>query len=428
MVRQLLPISALLLGTAFLFFAGGVNALILPVRGGAEGFSAFTLGLLGTGWAIGYVLGCIFTPKFVSKVGHIRAFSVVSAFASLAILGSLVLVTPYAWIPLRALSGFCFAAAAMIIESWLGERADASSRGRVFGIYTMINLIGTTAGQMVIPFGDASGYLFFVVGAMFYCLALVPTAVSSSASPAPLSSVKLDLRALWRNSPVAVFAVFMVGISNGSFGTLAAVYADKIGLVLTSVALFASVPILSGALIQIPIGYFSDRMDRRRVLLVIALAAVIADICFIVIAPESRLVNLIFVGFFGAAIFGMYPVIVAHANDHAPAGSAIQVSGGLLLVFGVGCIFGPLISGFAMAEFGSSGLFMTSFAAHVLIVLFTIWRIAKSAPVAEADKVAFVAAPLARTTTPETVAMQFEEPQADSIAGNDPAEGVKKEG
>ena len=409
MVRQLLPISALLLGTASLFFAGGVNALILPVRGGAEGFSAFTLGLLGTGWAIGYVLGCIFTPKFVSNIGHIRAFSVVSAFAAIAILGSLVILSPYAWVPLRAISGFCFAAAAMIIESWLGERADASSRGRIFGTYTMINLLGTTAGQMVIPLGDTNGYLFFVVGAMFYCLALVPTAVSSSASPTPLSKVSLDLAGLWRNSPVAVFAVFMVGISNGSFGTLAAVYADRIGLVLTSVALFASIPIMTGALVQIPVGYFSDRMDRRKVLLVIALSAVVADVCFIAIAPESRLLNLMFVGFFGAAIYGMYPVIVAHANDHAPAGSAIQVSGGLLLVFGVGCIVGPLLSGVAMAQFGTSGLFMTSLVAHALIVAFTVLRIKRSAPVAEADKVAFVASPLARTTTPETIAMQFED-------------------
>ena len=409
MIRQLLPISALLLSAAFLFFAGGINGLILPVRGNQEGFSAFSLGLLGTGWAIGYVTGCLLTPRFVSKVGHIRAFSVVAAFAALAILSSLLFVSPQAWIPLRALSGFCFAAAAMIVESWLGERADASSRGRIFGVYTMVTLAATTMGQMALPFGDSAGFLFFVLAAMFYCLALVPTAASSSASPNPLAKVNLDLKGLWKNSPVAFFAVFMIGVSNASFGTLAAVYADRIGMVVTGVALFASIPILTGALVQMPIGYFSDRMDRRKVLLFVVLTGIVADLCFITFQPESRQINMILVGFFGAAIYGMYPLIVAHANDHAPAGTFIQVSGGLLLVYGIGSIIGPLVSGFGMAQFGASGLFMTSLAAHLLIATYTIWRIAQRPPVEDAEKGAFVSSPRTITSTPETAALQTEQ-------------------
>jgi MFS family permease len=406
MFRQLLPISALLLGAAFLFFAGGINGLILPLRGNHEGFSAFSLGLLGTGWAIGYVAACLVTPKFVAKIGHIRAFSVVSALAALAILASLLLISPQAWVPLRAVSGFCFAAAAMIVESWLSERADVSARGRIFGIYTTVTLAATTMGQMVLPFGDTASFLFFVIGAMFYCLALVPTAVSSSASPNPLAQVNLDLRGLWENSPVAVFAVFMIGISNASFVTLSAVYADRIGLALSDIALFASIPILTGAVVQMPIGYLSDKLDRRKVLLIVVFAATVADLCFITLQPESRLTNMMLVGIFGAAIFGMYPVIVAHANDHAPEGTAIQVSGGLLLIFGIGSITGPIISGLGMAQFGSSGLFMTSFAAHLCIATYTIWRIVKRAAVDVSEKGEFVASPRTILSTPETVAMQ----------------------
>ena len=275
MVRQILPISALLLGSAFLLFAGGVNGLILPVRGTQEGFSSFSLGLLGTGWAIGYVSGCIMTPGLVAKVGHIRSFSVMAAFAAIAILASVLLVTPWAWIPLRAISGFCFAGAAMIVESWLGERAEPSTRGRIFGVYTMVNLLATTGGQMTLTVGGTGGFAFFALGAIFYCLALVPTAISSTASPKPLVKVRLDIGALWRNSPIAVFAVLMVGISNSAFGTLAAVYAGRVGLVVTSIALFTSVPILMGALAQIPVGYLSDRLDRRKVLIGIAAVAIL---------------------------------------------------------------------------------------------------------------------------------------------------------
>ena len=416
MFRQYLPISALLLGSAFLLFAGGINSLILPVRGSAEGFSAISLGLLGTGWAFGYVSGCMITPRLVARVGHVRSFGVMAALAAISILASLILLTPWAWIPLRAIAGFCFAGAAMIVESWLNDRVDKSSRGKVFGLYTMVNLFASTGGQMSLTLGDTTGFLFFVLGAIFYCLALVPTAISSTATPKPLVNVRIDLKTLWKNSPVAVFGVFLVGISNSAFGTLAAVYAERIGLVLTTIALFTSIPILAGALSQIPVGILSDRMDRRKVLIGIAAIALGADLAFILLQPESRMVNLALAAIFGGAIFAMYPVILAHANDHAAEGTSIQTSGGLLMVFGFGSIIGPLAAGVGMARIGVSGLFITSIAAHALLIAFAVWRISVRAPVGDAQKGHFVAAPPARLATPETAVFAKGEVTADALS------------
>lgn len=405
MLANVLPISALLFGSALLMFAGGVNGLILPVRGTAEGFSAFSLGLLGTGWAIGYVAGCLRMPRLVSKVGHIRSFAVLAAIAAISILMSLLLMTPWAWIPLRAVSGFCFAGAAMIVESWLNERSEAATRGRIFGIYTMINLGASTLGQLSLTFGKSSTDTFFVVGAIVYCLALVPLAISSTATPKPLVSVRLDVRALWRNSPVAVFAVMMVGVSNGAFGTLAAVYAGKVGLVLGGVALFASIPILAGAASQIPVGYLSDRRDRRMVLAGLALVALAVDLLFILLMPTAPSINLILVALYGAPVFAMYPVITAHANDHAAPGTYIQTSGGLLMVYGIGSIFGPLAAGWAMSAAGARGLFLVSLCAHVLIVSFTLWRMRMRAAVPEDQKGSFQVSAPGRSITPETAVL-----------------------
>lgn len=402
MTRHILPIAALLLGSAFLLFAGGINALILPVRGAGEGFSSFSLGLIGTGWAVGYVAGCVLTPALVARVGHIRSFSVMSAIAGLAVLLSLLMITPSAWIPLRAMSGFCFAGAAMIVEGWLSERSDAQSRGTVFGIYMTINLVATTAGQMVLTTGDPMGYFFFVLAAMFYMLALIPTAVSSSATPKPLIQARLDLSELYRNSPVAMFSAFFVGISNSAFGTLAAVYATGIGLDLNSVALFASLPILAGAVAQLPTGVVSDRIDRRLVLSVTALVALAADMAFIVSRPEDATAALIPVAILGAAIFTMYPLLLAHANDHASPDEYVLTSGGLLLVFGIGAIFGPLIAGVAMEAMGQWGLFATTACAHAAIALYALWRVVVSKPVPQEEKAVFVAQPLARASTPQT--------------------------
>ena len=405
MIRNLLPLAALLMGSAFLLFAGGVNSLILPVRGEIEGFTAASLGMLGTGWALGYVAGCLRTPALVARVGHIRAFGAMCAIAAIAVLMSLVLISPWVWIPVRALSGFCFAGAAMIVESWLNERTDAASRGRVFGIYTMVNLGATTAGQMVLTLGDPSGYFFFVLAAMIYCLALLPTAISATTTPKPLASVSLDLRALWRNSPIAVFAILMVGISNASFGTLAAVYGARIGLELSSIALFASIPILAGALSQVPVGIASDRYDRRVVLVVIASIAVIADGLFLFGGFTTPGVVMTVAALFGATVYAMYPVIVAHASDHAAPGTFIQVSGGLLLVFGIGSIIGPTVAGFAMSSYGETMLFAVTAAAHVGLVVFALIRLKYAPAVAAEKKGSFQATPMGRASTPETAAL-----------------------
>ena len=405
MIRNLLPLAALLMGSAFLLFAGGVNSLILPVRGEIEGFTAASLGMLGTGWALGYVAGCLRTPALVARVGHIRAFGAMCAIAAIAVLMSLVLISPWVWIPVRALSGFCFAGAAMIVESWLNERTDAASRGRVFGIYTMVNLGATTAGQMVLTLGDPSGYFFFVLAAMIYCLALLPTAISATTTPKPLTSVSLDLRALWRNSPIAVFAILMVGISNASFGTLAAVYGARIGLELSSIALFASIPILAGALSQVPVGIASDRYDRRVVLVVIASIAVLADGLFLFGGFTTPGVVMTVAALFGATVYAMYPVIVAHASDHAAPGTFIQVSGGLLLVFGIGSIIGPTVAGFAMSSYGETMLFAVTAAAHVGLVVFALIRLKYAPAVAAEKKGSFQATPMGRASTPETAAL-----------------------
>ncbi len=402
MTARLIPLSALLLGSLFLLTAGGINGLILPIRGSNEGFSAFSLGLLGTGWAAGYVLGCLFTPRLVSGVGHIRAFGTLAATASIVVLLSSMFPNPWVWIPLRAISGFCFAGAAMIVESWISEEVDSSIRGQVFGTYTMINLIGSTGGQMILIGADISGHWYFMLASIFYCLALIPTAISSKRAPAPLFEVKLNIPRLWHNSPVAVFTALMIGISNGTFGTLAAVYANNIGLDMTSIVLFSSVPVLAGALFQIPVGKASDRFDRRKVLVFLSLLAISAECTFLVLAPQSGTENILIGSLLGAAIFAMYPIVLAHANDYAEPGQSVQISGGLLMFFGFGSIIGPFIGGITLSIVGPLALFWTMIWAHILIVLFAIWRMSQREPAKSEEKPRFQAIPLARTSTPET--------------------------
>jgi MFS family permease len=418
----LLPIAAILLGSSFLMIAGGVHGLILPLRGGLEGFPAITLGLLGTGWSIGYISGCLYVPRLVQRVGHVRTFSVMAAVAVVSILLQLSLITPAVWILVRGFSGFAFSGAAMIVESWLNEKSENTHRGRVFAIYTMVNLASVTIGQMAITLGDPGGFILFIIPAIFYALALIPTAVSSASAPKPLVEAGLDLKGLWRNSPIAVVAAFLIGMSNSSFGTLGVVFGGIISLDVTVIALMMSVSILAGALFQIPVGYFSDKMDRRIVLIAIMAIAASVDLFLILALPTDPYLILVTIAIFGAAIYSAYPIIVAHASDHAKAGNFLKISGGLLLMFGTGGVIGPLAAGLMMEIMPARGLFITTLTAHLIILGYAMWRIRRKEAVAEADKTDFVGIVPGRLATPETAALDPRNPGMNDPRMGDPEE------
>ena len=144
------PILSLLRGTAFLLAASGLHGLLLPLRGQAEGFSTAALGLFGTAWAGGFVTGCFFAPRLVRRVGHVRAFGAFAASGAIVALTTGLLIDEYAWIVLRAFTGFTMAGSFMVIESWLNEKATNENRGTVFGLYMMVTYASIMAGQMIV--------------------------------------------------------------------------------------------------------------------------------------------------------------------------------------------------------------------------------------------------------------------------------------
>ncbi|WP_269583873.1 MFS transporter [Roseibium sp. Sym1] len=405
-MSAVVSIAALLIGSGLLLLAGGLHGLLLPLAGLAQGFSDASLGLLGAGWALGYMGGCLGVPLIVKRVGHVRTFGALASLAGITVLLNLLFMDAIAWIFLRALTGFCFSGAAMIVESWLNERSTTETRGRIFGIYTMINLGATTCGQMLLTLGDPSGFFFFVLGSIIYSMSLLPTALSTAASPQPLTQARLNPKALWKNSPIAVVAVFMVGISNGTFGSLGAVYGRRIGLEVPDIAIMMSLALLAGALVQVPVGLLSDRLDRRLVLIGLAVSAMSLGSSLSVFGGVDTTITILLIAAFGGVVYSMYPVIVAHASDHAEPGDFLSISGGLLLIFGTGTMLGPLLASGLMTFTYPGALFQVTAAAHLTMLGFAIWRMNKRAAVKAEDKTDFVpVVSTAQITTPETVVL-----------------------
>jgi MFS family permease len=402
MRRNLLPVFSLLFGTLFLFFGNGLHSLLLPLRGTAEGYSTTTLGLLGTSWSAGFVAGCFLAPLVVRRIGHVRAFSGFLSLTAIIALSTGILVHPVAWIALRALTGFASAGTSMIIESWLNERVDNQNRGVIFSTYIMITLAGVVGGQMMVASGDIHTTILFMIVGILYCVAMLPTTLSTAASPQPLKSVKLDIAALYRNSPIAFVGMVLIGIANGAFGTLGAVFGSKANLSAGHVALMMSLAIAAGALIQIPTGRLSDRVDRRLVLAALAGVAALAGWVVALFQPSSVAVLLAAVSVYGAAANALYPLAAAHANDHASPENYVKVSGGLLLLYGIGTIIGPTLGGPVMAAFGPYALFVITSVAHVAITIYAVFRSRVRAPVPTADRDAYLPMGHITVKTPES--------------------------
>jgi MFS family permease len=403
MYRSLVAVFALLMGTAFLQAASGLQSLIMPMRGQLEGFSTNQLGLFGTAWAAGFVLGCVASPRLVGRVGHIRAFGVYAAMGAAVALISGIVVNPLTWMGLRFFTGFTMAGAFMIIESWLNEKAGNENRGTIFGLYTMVSLAAVTVGQLAAASGDVATPTLFVVVGILYCFALVPTAISTAETPRPIESVSLDLGAIWRNSPIAAAACFLIGVANGAFGTLGAVYGARIGLSSANIAYMMSVPVVAGALMQLPFGRLSDRMDRRYVLAGIAALGVALGAVLFGVRPTRPDIVITLAGIYGAAAFSLYAIAVAHANDHADSSNFIKVSGGLLILFGLGTVVGPVFGAWAMTAFGPEGIFLVTASSHLMIIIYAIQRTYRRASVPILGRRLFKTILGERTITPEAV-------------------------
>jgi len=395
------PILALLRGTAFLLAASGLHGLLLPLRGQAEGFSTGVLGLLGTAWAGGFIAGCYFAPRLVRRAGHVRAFGTFAAIGAIVALLTGLFIDETIWVILRAFTGFTMAGCFMIIESWLNERANNENRGTVFGLYMMVTYASIMAGQMAVAAGDVRTESLFMVTGILFCCSLIPTAVSSQATPRPLQEVSLDLKGLYRNSPVSFGACFLIGIANGAWGTLGAVYGARIELTTPEIALMMSLVVVAGGALQMPIGRISDRTDRRYVLAAAALGAALFGAVLFLFQPREAKAVIAMTACYGALAYTLYSIAVAHANDHARGEDFVKISGGLLLLYGFGTMVGPVIGAGLMSRLRPEALFLATVLAHASLAGYTLLRIKRRASVPVENREAFQTMPSDRVVTPE---------------------------
>ena len=383
-------IAALLLSAAILLMGNGLQLTLLPLRAQVEAFSTIQIGIIGSAYYIGFAAGCFWGPHLVKRVGHIRTFTAMVAVASAAPLIHNIWLSAEVWWLLRAASGFCLATLFMIIESWINEKATNENRGVVFSVYTIISLTVVTLGQLMINLSAIESFVLFSVASVLVSLAAVPLALSKATAPAQVQTVRIRLIYLFRLSPIGVIGAFFVGMQQGAFWSLGPVFAERIGLDTLAITLFMSTAVLGGAIGQWPLGKLSDRIDRRKVLVgaCVAAAAISTSIRFVY--PTLGEGVLLLTLLWGITAFPLYSICAAHMNDHVEEGGFVEASSGLLLIFAIGAILGPLIVSPFMTLRTPYALFGWIAAFQLLLAVFAVYRMRVRERVPESERGDFV--------------------------------------
>lgn len=413
MLPMIVPIASLLMGVSLLLLGNGLLNTLLALRGSHEGYSDSLIGLISSGYFIGFFIGFYAAIPVLRRIGHIRAFALCAAIAASVVLLHLLLVSPWTWLALRVVTGTVLVILYTVIESWLNDQTPSSSRGRVFAVYMAVNLGSLALAQQLLRLDSSTGYLLFAVSAMLVCISLVPITWTRLHQPQVADIRKLSLKRLYQAAPAAVAGALLSGVAMGGFWGLGPLYAQKIGFDTGNIAMFMSCAILGGAAFQFPLGRFSDRHDRRRVLLGVSVAASAVALAMWML-PDTPWLVFTLVALWGGAAFAIYPVAVAHLVDYLKPGEVLSGGSSLLLLHGVGAAVGPSLAGALMAAISAHAL-QLFYAITLLLLALYVWlqlqRPPQEQPEEPEDPAAFV--PMLRTT-PTVLEMLPDEPRPDS--------------
>jgi MFS family permease len=375
MRKQILAVGAILFSTALYIMGNGLIGVLIPVRAHAEGFSNFALGIVGSAYFAGFVSGCFIGPRLLARVGHSRTFAVGAGVSAATVLLQSMFVSVALWVVLRAAFGVAAACIYMVIESWLNDRATNENRGRVFSAYLTVNFSSIIVGQMLFGTSQETSFALFSLAAVFYALCLIPMGLTRLPQPHAAHVPKLRPLKLYRRAPVGVIGCMAVGVANSAVWSLSPVFAQAHGLHQTWIAVFMSVFTLGGALVQLPLGRISDRIDRRAIIAFVCVTAAVLGIALATFGAAHRgyLLPLIFC--FGVVALPLYGLSVAHANDRMAPGAFVETSATLLMINSLSSVGGPTIAALIMGWFGTQALFLYTAAIHTAMAVFAILRI-----------------------------------------------------
>jgi MFS family permease len=359
--------------------ANGLLLTLLPLRMQAQGLSITGIGVVTAAYGLGFLLGCFLGPLVIRRVGHIRAFASLAVIVAVIILGFTLADSVAAWAILRALMGVGMAGLLTIIDGWISGRAISSHRGRIIAIYTICTKIAMMLSPLGIALGSVEADGLFMAVNVTMALSLLPVATSVTEEPPAPRSVRLDLRGLFKVAPSAVVGAFVVGTMNAPVIAVAPVYGVRVGLTSDQAAVLLFALQGGSLLFQWPLGWLSDRFDRRLIIAGIAAGTAVVSLAILGAGSLGPIFLTIAFALWGGLSLCLYPVCAAHAADLVEPDRIVPTVSSLLVCWAVGSILGPLPATAMMGWLGPGGLFIYIAVMALLLAAFVSIRIARHA-------------------------------------------------
>ena len=387
MQKEVTKSWALFLGIGTIMIAHGLQMQVMGIRSVNENFNLITTGIFMSGYFVGYFLGSQTTPKLVQKVGHIRVFAAFASLASLSALVAAIYVNPFMWTLSRFLTGISLVSCYIVAESWLNDRATNKNRGQLLSAYMIILFGGLAIGMLLLNVSNPNNYEPFILVSILLSLALVPILLTKRSAPKFKKIGTISVNELFKISPLGTVSSFCTGLIHSAFFSLIAVYATTSNFTLfeTSILLFLST--IAGVIFQGPIGYFSDKFERRKVIVITTLLSALFALLAIIFGgeslqnmylsvkvPLSKIIFFISVALYAGLCLPLFSLNLAHTNDYVAKEKFVAAGGGLQLIFGIGAIIGPILCSLFMEIFNINGFFIFLIFSHLFIAIFGIYR------------------------------------------------------
>lgn len=402
MLHSLTKSWPLFFGLGLIMLGNGLQGTLLGVRASIEGFDTATIGVIMSLYYFGFLGGSYYVPKMISKVGHIRVFTALASLASSTVLLHGLYPDPWLWAIIRGFTGFAYAGLYIVVESWINNASTNKTRGQMFGIYQIISYGGLMIGQFGLNVADPAEIDLFVMASILVSIALLPIALSSRPAPDFDEPETLSLKRLYVISPLGLVGSFTVGLGTAAVFGLGAVYAKEIGMSLPQISTFMALFIFGAVASQMPIGYLSDKYDRRLVIIgVSGASSVTAMLCYFA-SGNPYLLNAIFF-LLGALTLPIYGLCMAHINDHLTPRQYVGASASAILVNGVGAAIGPLAISVLMSLFGTEIYFPLIACVFFYLLIYGLYRTQKRDAVPLEDQGDYTAMPARPTPISMTI-------------------------
>lgn len=391
---------ALLFGMLLLMIGNGLQGTLLGVRGAIEGFSTFEMSVVMSAYFVGFLFASRAVPGMIRRVGHLRVFAALASLISAVLVLYPTLADPWVWTVGRVIIGFCFCGVYISAESWLNAAATNDNRGQALSLYMVVQVLGIVIAQALLLVADPAGFVLFVIPSVLVSIAVAPILLAASPTPAFEQTKRMSLAALFRASPLGCMGMFLLGgVFAAQFG-MGSVYGTEAGLTLPQISAFVAAFYVGAIFLQFPIGWISDRMDRRLLILIASAIGGAGALVGLVSGGQFTLL-LVSATLIGGMTNPLYALLIAYTNDYLSREDMASASAGLLFINGFGAILGPIITGWAMGLFGPEGYFLLIAVLMFALVGYAAWRMTRRAAPSVADTSSYQ--PLSPTWTPVAV-------------------------